>query len=320
MQRDGQRAHERRGGDGRGRFGFQRDQHDPLVPIPCRPGGFGQHHHRAPGEDVCAGQGAVVGLRHREDVDAVAFAEQFAHTGIGEPDGHHAGVGESGGGCGETGTEKPGIDEGLTGGHGAGEGVANGVVDVVQGPGDQSGPIALHVNDVVGREGVPGREIASRDDDTHTIGVGVAAQREDHREGGEESGRDPAGPDDARPAGAEEFDESVGERGLQRGTRRRARAVRTRALTLEERERADGHAPNLEGGDALSAPMSSRKRRSVDDSTACGQRSPEGQLAAAAGAEDVLLDDDELLSLDEELLELVDADSLAVLPLRESVR
>ncbi len=100
--------------------------------------------------------------------------------------------------------------------------------------------------------------------------------------------------------------------------------MRTRALTLEERERADGHAPNLEGGDALSAPMSSRKRRSVDDSTACGQRSPEGQLAAAAGAEDVLLDDvlldDELLSLDEELLELVDADSLAVLPLRESVR
>jgi len=45
----------------------------------------------------------------------------------------------------------------------------------------------------------------------------------------------------------------------------------------------------------------------------------EGQLAAAAGAEEVLLDD-ELLSLDEELLELVDADSLAVLPLRESVR
>ncbi len=50
---------------------------------------------------------------------------------------------------------------------------------------------------------------------------------------------------------------------------------------------------------------------------------PEGQLAAAAGAEEALLDDellDELLSLDEELLELVDADSLAVLPLRESVR
>lgn len=34
----------------------------------------------------------------------------------------------------------------------------------------------------------------------------------------------------------------------------------------------------------------------------------------------MLLDDDELLSLDEELLELVAADSLAVLPLRESVR
>lgn len=34
----------------------------------------------------------------------------------------------------------------------------------------------------------------------------------------------------------------------------------------------------------------------------------------------MLLDDDELLSLDEELVELVDADSLAVLPLRESVR
>ena len=42
-------------------------------------------------------------------------------------------------------------------------------------------------------------------------------------------------------------------------------------------------------------------------------------LRSEAGAEEVLLDD-ELLSLDEELLELVDADSLAVLPLRESVR
>lgn len=320
MQRDGQRAHERRRGDRRGRFGLQRDQHDPLVPIPRRPGGFGQHHHRAPGEDVCAGQGAVVGLRHREDVDAVAFAEQFAHTGIREPDGHHAGVGEAGGGYSETRAEKTGIDERFTDRYWAGEGVAHGVVDVVQDSGDQTGPIALHVSDVVGREGVPGCEIVSRDDDTHTIGVGVAPQREDHREGGEESGRDPAGPDDARPAGAEEFDEPVGEGGLQRGTRRGVGAVGTRALTLEERERADGHAPNLEGGDALPAPMSSRKRRSVDDSTACGQRGPEGQLAAAAGAEDVLLDDDELLSLDEELLELVDADSLAVLPLRESVR
>ncbi|AHD23900.1 hypothetical protein Y013_21295 [Rhodococcus pyridinivorans SB3094] len=56
---------------------------------------------------------------------------------------------------------------------------------------------------------------------------------------------------------------------------------------------------------------------------------PESQLAAAAGAEEALLDDellddelldDELVSLDEELLEFVAADSLAVLPLRESVR
>ena len=276
-----------------------------------------------------AGQGSLFGLRHRQDIDAVALTEQFAHPGIGEPDGHYAGLGGAGGDCGETRTEKAGVHEGFTGRHRAGESVAHGVVDVVQGPGDHSGPIALHVRDIVGREGVPGREVVSRDDNRRTIGVGVAAQGEDHRKGGEESGSDPAGPDDARPAGAEEFDEPVGERGLQRGARRGVRAVRTRALTPEEREGADGHAPNLGGGDALSAPMSSRKRRSVDDSTACGQRSPEGQLAAAAGAEDVLLDDvllddvlldDELLSLDEELLELVDADSLAVLPLRESVR
>lgn len=59
----------------------------------------------------------------------------------------------------------------------------------------------------------------------------------------------------------------------------------------------------------------------MDESIACGQLS-EDQLAAVAGADDeVLLDEDEELSLDEEgVLELVDADSLAVLPLRESVR
>ena len=59
----------------------------------------------------------------------------------------------------------------------------------------------------------------------------------------------------------------------------------------------------------------------MDESIACGKLS-EDQLAAVAGADDeVLLDEDEELSLDEEgVLELVDADSLAVLPLRESVR
>ena len=141
--------------------------------------------------------GADVGTR-RDDVDAIADAEEIGNGLVREADRDDSGVRGTGADLGEPWPEHAGIGEDLARAGRAGEDVPERGVGVGQrsrGGVARSNLREAHVGNV---EPHPRSQVAGRDDDAHLLASGIAAERQYHREQGQRGREHPAGSDGAK--------------------------------------------------------------------------------------------------------------------------
>ena len=329
VQGHSERTDEGRRGHRCGLARFEGNQDHLLVPVAGGVRTLREYDDRSARQDVRVGNRDIRSAGHRHDVDEIAFAQQFAHPGVREPDRHHPGVVVAGCRRREAWSHQSCVHQDFTVRDRTGERVTHSVRGVGEGACDKAGSIAIGDGEVVGGENAPRIQIPRSNDDGHAFRVRIAAQRKDYRENGEKCRACASCVTGACPARPQSFGDPVGQGGLQRAEPGRARPPGGGGPG-RKRKRTDGHEPTL---CVRVSPPVSRKVVGVGLGIHKPPVEKSGQLAAAAGAEDVL--DEEVLEeelLDEEVLDedpavsaLPDLDSvfalsLAVLPLRESVR